>query len=206
MIGHYRVSANLTLPSLEAGNARIFEARNTSASVMVIPQRLNITLVQVAAGTSQAAGIDLFKCTGFSAVDNTNNTALTASKKRTEFPNPALTVQIATNNTAGMTGGTLVKDANPFWGYSYVVGTAIGTNNTGTFGPLTAIDGFDTPVPFPNLSGGIPLYPWMMRLNEGFEIENRTVNSTSFGINVTFDFSWAEYEFGSSVGNQPGWL
>jgi hypothetical protein len=206
MIGHYRVANNLALPSLLAGNARLFEARNTSATVMVIPQRLNISITQVSAGTSQANGLDLFKCTGFTAVDNTNNTALTPSKKRTEFPNAALTVQIATTNTAGMTGGTLVKDANPIWQVTYAVGTAIGTNNTGNYGPFTAIDGFDVPVPFPNLSGGIPLYPMMFRQNEGFEVEFRVVNATSNGMLFSVDFSWAEYEFGSSVGNVPAWL
>ena len=79
-----------------------------------------------------------------------------------------------------MTGGTLTKDGGSFWACSYPVAAAAATNNAAQFGPYDVLD---------DVNG---THPFVFAQNEGFEIENRILNVTSFGVEVVIDFSWAE--------------
>lgn len=183
-LGHYRTTHRLTLAATQAANSRLFSVRNAHASNLIIPTRLVLKMYQIAAGTAQIAGLDIFKVTGYSAVDTVNVVTPSASQKRASMNtapgNAAVRGVTAGGAAAGMTGGTLTKDGAPFWQLSYAVAAAAGTNNTGGWGPYDVFD---------DVNG---THPFVFGPNEGFEIENRTLNTTSFGVELIVDFSWAE--------------
>jgi hypothetical protein len=182
-LGHYRLFVRLPSITALAANARIFEIRNTSATTLIVPTRLILRAVQTAAGTAQENSIDCFRVTGFSAVDTVNTTTITPSVRRTTGMTAAASAAAAiramvTANTAGMTGGTLTKDATAFASLPFNVAAAIST--TFMWGPLDVFD---------DVNG---THPFVFAQNEGFEIENRVLNATSYGITWYVDFSWAE--------------
>lgn len=185
-VGHYRYSVRIASTAAQAANARIFEVRNTHATNLLIPTRLTVRAIQVAAGTLQENSLDLFKVTGFSAVDTTNTVTPVASTKRTVFPVHAgngadirhLTIAGA---AAGMTGGTLTKDANPLATFPYMVTAGVATA-TFTPPPWGPYDFFD------DVNGTHPL---VLLQNEGIELENRVLNVTSMGIAWYIDFCFA---------------
>jgi hypothetical protein len=185
-LGHYRMTHRAVLAATQAANARLLELRNTHASNLLVPTRFLIKLYQIAAGTAQMGGLDIFKCTSFSAVDTTNTVTPTYSVKRTTgmavvgSSIAAIRGVTAAGAAAGMTGGTLTKDGGAFYQHTYAVAAAAGTNNAAIWGPYDIFD---------DVNG---THPWVYAQNEGFEVENRTLNTTSFGIEAIFDFSWAE--------------
>lgn len=183
-LGHYRVTHRAIQTTAQAANSRLFEFRNTHASNLMVVTRLQIKLAQVAAGTAQAAGLDIFRATSFTAVDTTNTVTPTAVPKRSTMSatpgGAAVRGVTAAGASAGMTGGTLTKDATPFWQTSYGLATAILSTNAGFWGPYDVYD---------DVNG---THPFVFLPNEGFEIENRTLNATSNGVELTVDMTWAE--------------
>lgn len=181
-IGHYRYSVRISSTTAQAANSRIFEIRNTSATNLIIPTRLIVTAMQTAAGTGQENSLDIFKCTGFTAVDTTNTVTPVPTSKRTSMSATTAAIRhlTITGVAAGMTGGTLVKDANPIATFPFLVNTAAPTTPNAYWGPFDVLAAV----------GGD--YPLVFVQNEGLEIENRVLNVTSYGFTWFIDFSFAE--------------
>lgn len=177
-IGHYRYSVRINSTAAQAANARIFEIRNTSATNLIIPTRLRLVAMQTAAGTAQENSIDCYKVTSFTAVDTTNTLTPTVSLKRTSMSATSAAIRHLNPAAAGMTGGTLTKDASAFAMLPYNVAAAI--NTTTVWGPLDVLD---------DVNG---THPFVFAQNEGFIIENRVLNVTSYGITWFIDFSFVE--------------
>src|ERR1700740_3169564 len=76
--GHYRFGGLIPLQNTQAAAARLFTLRNVGPNLL-IPTRLVLHAIQSAAGTAQQAAIGVYRLTGFTASDNTNSSALTAS-------------------------------------------------------------------------------------------------------------------------------
>lgn len=185
-LGHYRTNHRCLIVNTQAANSRLFEVRNPSASVLVIPTRLVIKWIQTGAHTAAIEdSLDVFKLTGFSAVDTVNTVTPTASVKRGTMTAPASATALLRGLTvagvaAGMTGGTLTKDANsigqlPQWLLAALptAGTVIALLN----------DNFD------DVNG---THPFCFGQNEGFEIENRVLLGAAAASSVYIDFSWVE--------------
>lgn len=181
-LGHYRTSVRINSTAAQAANSRIFEIRNTHATNLIIPTRMQIRALQTVAGTAQENSLDVYRCTGFSAVDTVNTVTPVSSVRRTSmaaFPGGAAirTLTLA-GALAGMTGGTLTKDTQFFATLPYNVSTAIST--TTIWGILDVFD---------DVNG---THPFVFTQNEGLIVENRVLNVTSYGITWFIDFSWAE--------------
>jgi hypothetical protein len=181
-LGHYRTSVRINSTAAQAANSRIFEIRNTHATNLIVLTRLTLRALQTVAGTAQENSIDCYKVTGFTGVDTTNTLTPTSSVKRTTgmaaYPGGAA-VRYLNPNAAGMTGApAIVKDANAFATLPYNVAAAI--NTTTIWGPLDCVD---------DVNG---THPFVFAQNEGFIVENRVLNVTSYGITWFVDCSWAE--------------
>lgn len=177
-LGHYRLSTDVISVAAQVANARILVLRNSAAN-LIIPTRLVLRAVQVAAGTAQENALDIYKLTNFTVLDTTNTVTPTAEVKRVSgmaaAPGGA---QIRTSNAAaGMTGGTSTKGGR-LGSLPYNVAAAIAT--TSQWGPYDVFD---------DING---THPVVLAQNEGLSIENRTLNVTSYGIRWYIDLSWAE--------------
>jgi hypothetical protein len=183
-LGHYALTVRISSTAAQAANSRILELRNTHASNFIIPTRLTLRALQTAAGTAQENSLDCFKVTNFTVVDTTNTVTPTTGVKRSAnmaaFPGGAAIRHLTlTGAAAGMTGGTLTKDAQAFATLPYNVAAAINVNNI--WGPINAI---------PN--DGLWEHPYVFAQNEGLIVENRVLNVTSYGITWYLDLAWAE--------------
>ena len=182
-LGHYRLNLRINSTTAQAANSRILEIRNADASNLLVPTRLTLRALQTVAGTAQENSLDVYKVTGFTAVDTTNTVTPTSSVKRTAgmaaFPGTNISIRHLTlaGAAAGMTGGTLTKDAQAFASLPYNVAAAIST--TYLWGPLDVMD---------DVNG---THPFVFAQNEGLIVENRVLNVTSYGITWYLDFSWA---------------
>lgn len=176
-VGHYRTNHRCVLVATQAANSRLFEIRNGGAN-LIVPTRLVLRAIQSAAGTAQEASIDVFKVTGFSAVDSTNTVTPTTSLKRASMSatNAVLRGVTVAGAAAGMTGGTLTKDGNSVGQLPLVV-TAGAQSFLWTADMLDDVNG---------------THPFVLANNEGLIIENRALNVTSFGVSLYIDFSFAE--------------
>lgn len=184
-IGHYRVNHRCALVNAQAANSRLFEIRNTHASNLLVPTRLVIKWLQNAAHTAAIEdSLDVFKVTGFSAVDTTNVVTPTASIKRAGMAaapgNAAIRGVTIAGAAAGMTGGTLTKDGGsvgqlPQWLLAAVP--------TGGPVPPAVLDCFD------DVNG---THPFVLAQNEGIIVENRVLLGAAAGSSVYIDFSWCE--------------
>lgn len=184
-LGHYRVAARVSMATSQNANSRLFEVRNPSATALIIPTRLRVSILP--AGTVTAAyrmELDLFKLTTFTAVDTTGTVTPGAnpSAKRTSTmtaaPQAAIRWVTAAGAAGGMTGGTLTKDANPAAIHQGWVATAAATTVPLVAEMLDDVNG---------------THPFVFAQNEGFEIENIVAGSgTANVIDVMVDFSWAE--------------
>lgn len=184
-VGAYRTSVVLTMATTQAANSRLFEIRNTSTN-LIVPTRIRVgALTTGTVTTAYAFQLDLFRCTTFTAVDTTNTVTPTTSVKRTTgmtaYPgNAAVRYVTVAGAAAGMTGGTLTKDANPLG--SYVAWTH--TAAPGAITPMVTAELLD------DVNG---TYPMVLAQNEGFEIENAIVGSgTANVVKVLIDVSWTE--------------
>jgi hypothetical protein len=183
-LGHYRTGVKLTMATTQAANSRLFEIRNTHATNLIIPTRIAVRVMSSGTVTTPYMGeIGLWKLTGFTAVDTTNTVTPTSSAKRSTmaaYPgSAAVRHNTIAGAAAGMTGGTLVKDANQLASLFF---------NAGTFTTITSQSFFGE-----FLEGDIYTHPLVLAQNEGFEIENVVVGSgTANVIQVFIDVSWAD--------------
>lgn len=181
-LGHYTYAVRIGSTAAQAANSRLLELRNTHATNLIIPTRLQAQVLQTAAGTAQENSIDAYKLTNFSAVDTTNATTPTVSVKRGSMaaaPGGAA-VRHLSGAAAGMTGGTLTKDSSPFFTLPYNVQTAIQTQPfDGAY--VDFVDNDD-----------LWSCPFVFAQNEGFDVENRVLNVTSYGVTWYFKLAWAE--------------
>lgn len=181
-LGHYRTSVRIVSTAAQAANSKIFEIRNTHATNLIVPTRLIIRALQVAAGTAQENSLDCYRVTGFTTSSTTSTVTPVSSVKRTSmaaYPGGAAVRHLTLAGVAaGMTGGTYVKDTQFFATLPYNVAAAIAT--TYQWGPLDALD---------DVNGS---HPFVLAQNEGIGIENRVLNVTSYGIAWYIDFAWAE--------------
>lgn len=183
VLGHYRTVARLALIAAQAANSRIFSLRNTGTNLIIIT-RLNLRWLQTAAHTAAIEdSLDVFKLTGFTVDDTTNTVTPTASRKRTTMAaapgNVNLRQVTVAGAAAGMTGGTLTKDAAPFVELPQWLLLAQPTT------PIVPafLDALD------DVNG---THPFVFAQNEGFEIENRTLLGAAAGSSVYIDLSYAE--------------
>jgi hypothetical protein len=181
-LGHYRTAVRINSTAAQAANSRILEIRNTHATNLLILTRLSIKALQTVVGTAQENSLDCYRLTAFSAVDTTNTVTPVSSVKRTSmaaYPGGAAIRHLTlAGNAAGMTGGTLTKDTQFFATLPYNVAAAVAT--TIVWGPIDCVD---------DVNG---THPFVFAQNEGFDIENRVLNVTSYGITWYIDVSWAE--------------
>lgn len=181
-LGHYRTSVRINSTAAQAANSRVFEIRNTHATNLIVLTRLVLRALQTAAGTAQENSLDCYRVTGFTAVDTTNTVTPVSSVKRTgmaAYPGGAAVRHLTlAGAAAGMTGGTLTKDTQFFATLPYNVSTGIST--TTMWGPIDCVD---------DVNG---THPFVFAQNEGFIVENRVLNVTSYGITWYIDCAWAE--------------
>lgn len=171
------------MATTQAANSRLFEVRNTHASNLLVLTRC--FLMAAPAGTvttGYTAEFGLFRLTSFTAVDTTNTVTPTASVKRTSmaaYPGgAAVRHNTVAGAAAGMTGGTLTKDAQ-------ALSTMIAPMSTLA---ATSVNYFREMVD--DINGTHPL---VVAQNEGWEIENVVVGSgTANVVHVVCDVSWAE--------------
>lgn len=185
-LGHYRTSVRFSLVASQAANSRLFEVRNTHATNLIIPTRLTIKWLQTAAHTAAILdSLDIYRLTGFSASSTTGTVTPTASVRRTSMAvapgNAAIRHVTVAGASAGMTGGTSTKDANPFFTLPQWLLLAQPTTGVVSFiysdDILTDVNG---------------THPFVFVQNEGFLIENRVLLGAAAGSDVTIDFAWAE--------------
>lgn len=178
--GHYRAVGLVTLAAGQAAGARLFELRNSSSN-LIIPTSIEVTALPIGAvAVPYLLILALYRCTAFSAVDTTNATTVAASPMRTSMPAAPGGVQIrqASSVAAGMTGGTLTKDA-AFIGLF----TAWMASVSATTKPVSR--------EFVRPNG--MAHPLILASNEGLLVENAAVGSaTANNMIVTVDISYAE--------------
>jgi hypothetical protein len=185
-IGHYRTSIVLTMATTQAANSRLFEIKNNGANY-IIPTRIRIGAITTGAvTTAYLMRLGLYRLTTFTAVDTTNTVTPTSSIRRsgmTAYPgNAQIRHNTVAGAAAGMTGGTLTKDANEAGTFLYWTSTTVPTAPRDV--PLATAELLD------DVNG---THPWVFAQNEGFEIENVTVGSgTSNVVQVMIDVCWAE--------------
>lgn len=179
VLGHYSTSLRIVSTAAQVANARILALRNSHASNLLVLTGLRLRALQTAAGTAQENALDAYKATSFTAIDTTNTLTPVVSKRRAAMANAPGGAEIRNLNpaAAGMTGGTLTKDALPFASLPYNVAAAIGSS---MWGPVDAVED----------AGAV--HPFVFAQNEGLVVENRTLNVTSYGITWYLDVSWAE--------------
>lgn len=178
-LGAYRFAARIGSTAAQAANSRLLEIRNSHATNLCVITRLVMVAIQTAAGTAQENSLDAYRLTSFTALDTTNTTTITPSQKRTSGMSSATSngvdVRVLNPNAAGMTGGTLTKDAQALSTFPYLVNTAVPTTPNAIWGPKDVFDdNFGT-------------YPLTLGQNEGIDIENRVLNVTSFGFTWYFE-------------------
>jgi hypothetical protein len=182
-VGHYRTAVKLTMATTQAANSRLFEIRNTHSTNLLVLTRCWVSAMPTGTVTTAYAGeIGLFRCTTFNAVDTANTVTPTTSVKRssmTAYPgNAAVRHVTIAGAAAGMTGGTLTKDANQ--------------SGSLVFNAITAAAG-TTPTMREMVDDINGTHPFVFAQNEGFELENVVVGSgTANVIQVIIDVSWAE--------------
>ena len=182
-LGHYAVSVRFALVAAQAANSRLFEMRNTGTN-LIVPTRLRIHWLQTAAHTAVIEdSLDMFKVTGFTAVDTTNTVTPTPSIKRLGMAaapgGAAIRHVTVAGAAAGMTGGTLTKDAASTESIPMLFQATLPTT-----GMNIAFDDF--------LANAGMHHPYVFSQNEGFEIENRVLLGAAAGSSVYIHFAWAE--------------
>lgn len=186
-IGHYQTNHRTVLVATQAANSRLFEVRHTVGTSLHVPLRLLVRWFQNAAHTAAIEdSIDVFKVTGFTAVDNTNVVTPTASVKRTTGMTAApANAQIrgvtVAGAAAGMTGGTLTKDGNSIGQLPKWLTTA--------FADPVRLDPTTLSM-FDNMPNGA--HPYTFAQNEGFIVENRVLLGAAAGSSVYIDYEYAE--------------
>jgi hypothetical protein len=183
-LGHYRTSHRTVLAASQAANSRLFELQNAHATNIIVIHAVHVEWMQTAAHTAAIMdSLDLYRCTGFSAVDTTNTVTPVASKLRASFGASGANLRGCTvaGIAAGMTGGTLTKDTAPIRQWGQWLLAAVPTAGTvipivGDYAPEVA-DG-ESPI--------------ILVQNEGIIIENRVALGVAAGSAVSIDIEWSE--------------
>jgi hypothetical protein len=182
-LGHYRSCVRFAWAAGQDAASRMWEVRNTSTNI-IIPTRLRVAVLQNLSGTAARFELNLFRLTGFTAVDTTNTVTPTASVKRTAgmaaAPGGAAIRHVTVAGAAaGMTGGTLTKD-----GGSAAIIELWGLATLPTAGPVPSV----MTELLDDVNG---THPFALAQNEGIEIEN-VVDIATTTLSIIVDFSWAE--------------
>lgn len=181
-LGHYRVSHRCQIVNTQAANSRLFEVRNAHATRLLILLSLRMKWLQTGVHTAAIEdSLDVFKVTGFTAVDTTNTVTPLITRYRTDFPDPvadlvfrAVTVAGA---AAGMTGGTVTVEASPFVQLPKWLLAAVPTSDV-PFSELLYV---------PDVGDGE--HPFVYKQNEGFVIQNRVLLGAAAASSVYIDCS-----------------
>jgi hypothetical protein len=183
--GHYRVTHRCVLVATQAANSRLFEMRQPTAGKVLILTRLIIKWLNLTAHTAIIEdSLDCYKVTSFTAVDTTNTVTLTASLKKTGMTADIAIIRGVTvaGAAAGMTGGSLVKDAGPWAQLPRIFNqTVMATTET----TARLSDNMEA------LDPGDDTYGWVFAQNEGFIIENRVLLGAAAGSSVYIDCAYA---------------
>lgn len=182
-LGHYRTAVKLTMATTQAANSRLFAVRNTHATNLLIPTRCRCAVMP--SGTITTAygfELGLFRLTAFTVSDTTNTVTPTSSVKRTTmaaYPGGAAVRHVTiAGAAAGMTGGTLTKDANSLASLIAWLATAAATT---------------VPIERELADDVNGTHPLVCVQNEGWEYENVVVGSGTANVaQVMIDQSWAE--------------
>lgn len=184
--GHYRVNHRCVLVNTQAANSRLFEIRQPTAGKVLILTQLVIKWLNSAAHTAFIEdSIDCYKVTGFTAIDTTNTVTLAASLKRTSMAADGAQIRGVTvaGAAAGMTGGTLTKDASSFAQLPRILNQTVEATTETTSRTADVMDASDDP------SDGV--YPFVFAQNEGLIVENRVLLGAAAGSSVYIDCSYA---------------
>lgn len=183
--GHYGTTARLAIVALQAAGSRLFTLRNANTSNLVVITSIYLSWLQTAAHTAAIEdSLDLFRVTGFSAIDNTNYTALTVTPQRSAGMGTAgaLVGQVtATGVAGGSTGGTMTLDAQAWWQLPQWLLAAQPTGQTVI--PMTLM-----------YTLGNGEHPLVLKPNEGFAMTNRVLLGAAAGSSVYLDLEWAEVD------------
>lgn len=182
-LGHYRTSVKLVMATTQAANSRLFEVRNTHATNLLVLTRCYVMVAPAGTITTGYTGeFSLFRLTSFSAVDTTNTVTPTSSVKRTSmaaYPGgAAVRHNTLAGAAAGMTGGTLTKDAQAL---------------ASMIAPLSTLAASSVAYSREMVDDTNGTHPLVCAQNEGWEIENVVVGSGTANVaHVVCDVSWAE--------------
>lgn len=182
--GAYRVNHRCAIIAAQAANSRLFELRNVGTN-HIIPTRLVIKWFQNAAHTAAIEdSLDVFKVTGFTVVDTTNTVTPVPSAKLTTMTaapaGAAIRGVTVAGAAAGMTGGTLVKDASPVGQLPLWLTLAFADPSQRNMAILDVFDDVNGTMPF------------RLATSEGFIIENRVLLGAAAGSSVYIDCSYVE--------------
>lgn len=180
----FRVTHRFAIIAQQAANSRLFELRNANTSQLVVIHDFRVDWTQTAAHSNAIEdSLDLFKATGFTAVDDTGTVTLTASEMRTASEANAAVIRGVTiaGATAGMTGGTLSLDSGPLLQV-----------------PLWLLATLPTAGPVPTATlRFLPRSPYGERAltlapNEGIVLRNRVLLEAAAGSSVYVSCAWSE--------------
>jgi len=183
-LGHYRTSHRASIIAVQKANSRLFELQNAHATNIIILHAIRMEWIQTANHTAAILdSIDIFRCTSFSAVDTTQTVTPVISKLRTSFATAGANVRGITvaGHVDGMTGGSLVKDANPLRQLGQWLLAAVPTGSV----VVPMVDVFSPDV----ASGESPL---ILAQNEGIIVENRVLLGAAGGSAFSIDVEWSE--------------
>lgn len=183
-LGHYRTALRVVLSAAQAANSRLFEIRNTGSNLLV-PTMIDVSVLPIGGvATAYWLALDLYRCLSFSTVDTINTATPTSSTLRTSgmsaYPgNAQVRYLTPAGHAAGMTGGTMTKEAFPL---------------ASLIAWMASVSATSQPVVKQLL--GDPArgaHPPVFAQNEGFVIENALAGSaTTNQILMGIDISWAE--------------
>ena len=187
-LGHYRCSTRTRLLLSQAATSRIFEIRNAHATNLLIPTSIHLRWAQGPLDLHTATienSLDIYKATAFTVVDPTG-TPVTPLTTALRTSMAASQVQVRANALAGLaagiTGGTLTLEANPFAQLpNFLLAAPVATAV-----PPPAVDLFWSP--------GVDAaeHPLVLAPNEGIVIANRVLLGAAAGSSVYIDVQWAE--------------
>lgn len=184
-LGHYRSTVRFAIVNTQAAGSRLWEIRNTHATNLIIPTRLEVRWLQLGAHTAAIRdSLQLFFDTAFTAVDTTNTVTPTVSAKRTSMAAPpggaAIRHVTVAGVAAGMTGGTRTPNG----------GFLAAVEQWFTAAQPTA--GTVVPMVKEMLDDVNGTHPLVLVQNEGLELQNEVLLGAAASSSVVVDFSWAE--------------
>lgn len=181
--GHYRVAVAVPLVASQGVNSRLFELRNSGAN-LIIPTLVEVEAIAVGdVGPDGNLWIAMHNCTNFSAVDTANTVTPSAMVVRPTGMSAApggVQLRVCAGNSAGMTGGTLTKDAGP---HSYLIAWM----SSASAERPPRIKRFVDPADL------VAAHPPVYATNQGLVIENAILGSaTDNNVYILVTVAWAE--------------